>query len=138
MIFDKYKTYSLMDDKPIMFKHESYWLAFWNGELMPAEIALAICSKYYWRTELSRECCRRLGDLYIELRQYDWFLESTTPVMAATLVGWMTKDCPPDTLEMEPGNIIYAIECRISNEILNKSYDHSNVYKWFKGMLSNE
>jgi hypothetical protein len=55
MNFEKYYMLSLIDVKPVCFKIDGHWLAYWKGILMPAELALNFCARYYFKIPVKAE-----------------------------------------------------------------------------------
>lgn len=125
MNFEKYKTMSILDDnRPIIFKYESYWLTYWRGYLMSAEIALSLCAKFYWHNNPSKEMRRDMNDTlhnYIKLgilefaeQNYDE-LEKYIPEHNIDYFHWF---------------------CTKLIDVFDTKYSPYEIYSWFKNMMT--
>ena len=57
MIFEKYKQWSLLDPKPIVFYNEDIdeWFVYWNGVFMIYDAALVLAGRFLLRSPPSKE-----------------------------------------------------------------------------------
>lgn len=131
MNFEKYKVFSLIDEKPILFKHPIGWLAYWKGYIMPGEMALIICAIHFWKNHPSKEVKRVANTLTRQCLEHDWF----------------AKDCPlplplmsvNSNTPLRPENIdfLYYYEFNLIHAgVIEAKYTHEEVYSWFVSMLT--
>lgn len=125
MMLDKNRIHSILcTHRPIVFYDDlsNSWLSFWNGQLLPAELSLLYCAKFYWKNSPAPESRRiaslKCNDIKKQPHLLDYF---ESPKIAVD----------------ENFDYFYWYKPKVENTIL-EGIDNITVYSWFKKMLQEQ
>ena len=122
MTFDRYKTLSLIDIKPIIFydQDSQKWLCYWFGLLITAEMAMIYCAFIFWNNPCGSDVKTRVLAGFKEILQSP-LAEYVDPEFHKHDPWFYTKHYLAPRIE----------QCKVLT-----SYTNEEVYTWFVDMLT--